>query len=644
MLQAIRDRATGWIAWIIVGLLIVPFALWGINEYFGITGDPEVAHVNDTVITRTMLARQVDMELRATRNRPEGEALKRFQRAVLERMIREELLVQAATDAGLRISDGQLTRAIRGIEAFQVEGRFDPERFKRVLRENGFTIPAFEEQQRRSMLVAQLVSAIQDSAFATPSQVDDLARLQNRKLDLRLVRFSAHQYRQKIQPDAAAIEAYYKAHAQELVKPAQVKVDYLLLDPKALEAGVEVDEATLRAYYEANRDSWITPGQRHVAHILVTVPEAGKEAEALKKIQEIQARLAAGEDFAKLAREFSEDPGSAKQGGDLGVIEPGSLDPAFEKAANQLKPGEVSGPVRSAYGYHLIKLLSLKPARGKSFEEARAEVEAQYRQEAAEKRYYDMVDKLQDLAYENPQSLDVPAAELNLPIQHSDWFTQAGGKGIARYPAVVKAAFSDEVLAGGDLKRASNSGLIELPVEDPKRPPAVVVLHVADYAPQRPLSLEEARAQIVRRIQAEEAARQMQAAAQAILEQLAQGADLKTLAEKQSLSYQEATGVGRSGSKLGREIVDAAFKLGRVDKGQHRETQVQLGNGDLVVLQVTGMQEGDPAKEPEAMRQFLAQFIASAQGEMDMQSVVAALRAEADVAINESNLAKLEQN
>jgi len=644
MLQAIRDRATGWFAWVIVGILIVPFALWGVNEYFGSGGAPEVATINDTVITRDMLGRQVDMQLRNSRQRPDGAALVQYQRAVLESMIRQDLLVQAATDAGMRISDEQLSTAVRNVESFQIDGQFDKDQFTRVLRDNNYSVASFELERRREMLVRQFVENIQNSEFIVAGQIDMMSRLQGRKIDLAYTMISAEGYRQKLQPDDTSIQAYFDAHRDEFVKQAQIKVDFIKLDIRDIEELIHPDEQALRRLYDEIKDTLGMNEQRRVAHILVNVDTPDKEQAALEKATKIRSELDAGADFTELAKKYSDDSGSAAQGGDLGTIEKGVLDPAFEDVAMALKKTEVSQPVRTSSGYHLIKLTELKPGDIKTFDQARDELEVRYKLEEAEKIYYERFEQLQDLAYENPKSLDVPASTLGLKIEQSEFFNQRGGAGIAAFPQVVKAAFSEDVLAAGDLKRASNSGLIELPQKDVERPKTVVVVHVAEYLADRQLELEEARSTISKQLESIAVNDAMIALADELLEKLKSGSTLKQLAEENKLEYKASGLVERADPVVDKAVLDAAYRLGKPAEGKHLDSKTFTTKGDLAVFSILAVEDGDAAAQPQNMRVIIRQMIQKAQADDNLRNLVASLRASAQVKVFESRLIQQDNN
>ncbi len=644
MLQAIRDRATGWIAWVIVALLIIPFALWGVGEYFGVGGEPEVATINDTTITRNALARQVDLDLRDSKQRPEGEQFVQFQRSVLERMIREELLIQAATAAGMRISDEQLSSLVRNIEAFQIDGKFDKDQFKQVLKDNGYSISSFEHEQRRMMQVRQFVQSIQGSEFSVAAQLNNMLRLQGRTVDLGYTVISAEKYREQSKPDNAAIEAHFNANRDQFVKPVEVKVDYIKLDIRDLEAEIHPDEAALRSYYDEVRDTLGMSEQRRVSHILVSVDTPEAEQEALAKITKIRSELDKGGDFAEQAKQHSDDSGSATQGGDLGVIEKGVLDPALEDAALALQQGEVSQPVRSQFGYHLIKLTELKPGDIKTFDQAREELTARYKLEEAEKVYYERFEQLQDLAYENPESLEVAASTLGLKIQQSKLFSRQGGEGIATYPQVLSATYSEDVLAAGDLKRAVNSGLIELPQEDSDRPASIVVVHLAEYVPDRPLELEEVRDRISGQLQKTAVNDAMTKLADDLLGKIKSGGKLETLAAENELAYKANTKVALTDQSVDRAIVDAAFRLGKPSAGNQPSAKVFTTKGDLAVVTLLGVEDGDPAAQPESMLTFMKQMIQTAQADDTIRGLVASLRMAAEVQVFESNLIQQENN
>ena len=338
MLQAIRERAQGWIAWAIVILISIPFALWGIQEYIGVGAEPVVASVNDVEITERDLNRQFQQfrqELRerlGAAYRPElfdGDTLRR---EVLEEMIRNDLVLQTSLDMGLRAGDERVRAAILAEPAFQKGGRFDKATYERIIGYRGESSAQFEQQVRGSLMKNQLLQVVGASEILTDGELQEAVKLRRQQRRFSYFVLPLDRFQNQEPVATAEKEAYYQAHQADFRSPEQVRVEYLVLDQKSVASNVEPDDEALEGLYQSRLDSYQTPEQRRARHILVSLDAGtGQEQEdaARQKIQSIHQRISDGEDFATLAKELSEDPGTAAQGGDLGLFGRGGMDPAF---------------------------------------------------------------------------------------------------------------------------------------------------------------------------------------------------------------------------------------------------------------------------------------------------------------------------
>lgn len=647
MLQSIRDRATGWIAWVIVGLLIIPFALWGVHEYFGGGSAINVAKVNKVDISRNDLNAQVDLELRAKKQRPEGAELQAFRRDVLDRMIREELLFQTAQARGFRIHEAVIVENIRANSAFQVDGKFDQNRYEELLRYNGLSPAMYQARLAREILIEQYLGAVMNSAFVTPKELDTLMELQDRKIDLAYLTLPQAGYEKQVSVSDEEIAKHYDENPEAYMTPERVRVDYLQLDIKTIADSLNFTEEQLRNYYEENKHNFLLPEQRKVAHILVSIPEnKGDDAikQASEKARKIYDELEAGASFSDLAKKYSDDPGSADQGGVIGVLEKGSVDPAFEEAAEKLKVGEYSTPVKTSFGFHIIKVLEIKPGVSKTFEQARDEVDKLYRRQQAENLFFDRSEKLYNLTYENPETLEVAARELGLTIQKSDWFSAAGeAKGLASNPKLVESVFSGEVFAGGNVSRSLNSKPIE--VKDPEHPQdqSVVVIRLADYAPRQARKLEDVKEQIRTTLLQQKATANMQKDAETYLKQLRSGEDMAKLADEHKLEYKAVGMVGRVDQKLDAKMLAAAFRLPKPVNNKASFGSIQSGKGDVLIYTVRAIQEGKPGKEDDPTRKFLGQFMQNMQANIEIEAFVDSLKSQADIEIFEDALRQVNE-
>lgn len=627
MLQAIREKAQGWIAWAIVILITIPFALWGIQEYLGVGGEEIAADVNGSTIS----VRSLDEQTRQTRNRLRtqlGSAYRAelfpeqmLRRQTLDRMIDERVLQQTALDWGMRPGEQMVASAIRGEQAFQNNGQFDNDLYQTILRNNGLSEAEYWASVRQTLTLQQLQQGIVGSAFATKSQVDEYQRLRGQKRTLSYVVIPADTFMADIHPDDAAVEAYFQAHKDRYQLPERVKLNYVVLDVKALADQVKTDPATVKAWYEQHRDEFVAPEERHLRHILIPVKD-GDDAAAKAKAQAIHDKLVAGADFAELAKQDSADPGSADKGGDLGWVSHGMMVDAFEKAAFAMKKGEISEPVKTPFGYHIIQVEGIRGGGDTDFAQVAEQATAAYQKSEAERVFFERSERLAELAYENPDNLSETAAALGLKVQHSDWIDRSGGPGDLSSPKVTAAAFSDDVLTQGH-----NSELLEL------APERQLVLRVVDHQAARPEQLSEVRDKVVLALRTEKAAEAAHKAGEAALAAAKDGADIAKLGEGKHWQYHGDVVASRDDPDVPPGVRELVFELPHPgDKGaQYAGTA--LSTGDYAVLKLTAVTDGDPAKLADTARQLLASRLSAQAGNMDLSGLVVALRDRADVEV-----------
>ncbi len=642
MLQSIRDKATGVFAWVIVVLLIVPFALWGIQEYLGGGSAINVASINDTEISRNALNAQVDRDLRGRKDRPEGAALAAFRRNVLDQMIQEELLFQAAMERGLRIHEVAIVEQIRANSAFQVDGQFDQQRYEELLDYNNLNPSTYQAGLGRDLMIQQFVGGILKSAFVTPAEIDQLLELQGRKLDIAYLQLPLSRYKDAVEVTEEQISQYYQEHKQNFVTAEKIKLDYLILSSQDIEKELKFTDDQLKEFYQDNQDSFITPEQKQVAHILVEIPSTAKEAEATAaqtRINEVYSKLQQGGDFAKLASEYSDDAGSASQGGDIGILEAGVLDKAFEEAAAVLGKGEYSKPVKTSLGYHIIKLLDLKPGSNKSFADAKADVQKMIARQQAETMFLDRKEELYNKTYENPDSLEVAATQMGMNIQTTDWFSRGGLKGddIAADPKVQEAAFSDDVFAQGNPARSLNSKLIELKSKASDGAARVVVVRLSDYQASTPQALEKVKAEIKDTLINKQAKKNMDADMQGWVKLLKDGTDIEQLGKEKDLLYKPAGWLGRVEQGYDAGMLSAAFKAPSPEDGKISFTTAYTKKGEGVIIAIKGAQKGE-VKKDDPMRNFMNQFMQRSQSTAELAAFIAELKSQADINIFESRL------
>ncbi|MFF7107349.1 MULTISPECIES: SurA N-terminal domain-containing protein [Pseudomonas] len=616
MLQNIRDNSQGWIAKTIIGLIVVLMALTGFEAIFqAATHSQDAAKVNGQTISQNELSQAVDMQRRQLMQQlgkdfdPALLDEKMLREAALKGLIDRKLLLQGAEDAKFAFSEAALDQLILQTPEFQVDGKFSAERFDSVIRQMGYGRMQFREMLAQEMLIGQLRTGLAGSSFVTDKQVEAFARLEKQTRDFAALTFKADPAAVKVSDDE--VKAHYDQHAKEFMTPDQVVIDYIELKKSAFFDQVKVNDDELKALYD--KEIANLGEQRHAAHILIEVNDKANDAQAKARIEEIQQRLSKGEDFAKLAKEFSQDPGSANTGGDLGFAGPGVYDPAFEEALYKLNKDQVSAPVRTEFGYHLIKLLGVEAPDVPSFASLKDKLTHELKTQQVEQRFVEATKQLEDAAFE-ASDLGQPAQDLGLKVQTSAAFGREGGEGITANRAVIQAAFSEEVLEEG-----ANSNGVEL---DPE---TVVVLRVKEHRKPEQLPLEAVAKNISAHLAKEKATAELKGKADKLIAGLRDGS---IKAASQSWKVQEAATRGQDG--IDPAELQAVFRLGKpASKDQPVYGSVVLGDGSLVVLQLKGVNEGAAATDEEKAQ--IRRYLASRAGSQDFAAYRKWLESSADI-------------
>lgn len=627
MLHFIRERAQGWIAWFIVGLISIPFALWGINSYLG--GPPEVAVA--TVNDETILQAEFQQAMQQYRERMRSRMGENFdpelfdgievKQSVLNGLIEQKLLLSSSYSLGQTISDAVLSKAIQSTPAFQRDGRFDNEYYNMVLARVGLSPARYEAQLRNDMLNQELINNIQQTSSLTTAGLDSVLQLEKQTRNIAYGVIVAIDQLDTVEVADEDVKQYFDQHQDNYLAPERVVVDYIELTVEQLKADVLVDEEALVAFYADNQDQFVGPEQRRVSHILIE----GADDAALTTINEVKLRLDNGEDFAVVAEEVSQDSGSASQGGDLGFFQLGVMDAEFEKAAFALQAiGDLSEPVKSEFGYHLIKLTATQAEEEKSFADVRDDVESLYRSQQAEELFYEQAEQLADLSYETPENLDVAAEALELEIKTTSGFTRDGGADILSNKKVVSVAFSEDVLVN-DL----NSAVIELSKSH------LVVIHKKQHIPASHLPYESVAPAIKESLRFEQASDKAREQGESKLEQLKSGTAAESVFSDNSWHTSQV--YGRTDKEMSAQILKRAFSLAKPNN-EAQYTGFTATNGNYVVVKLDAVQDGNPADASIEERDGLRSQLARVNGDSELQAFIDSLRAEASIEIFNKNL------
>ena len=624
MLQKIRDKITGWFAAVFLGAIAIVFIFWGIQFESSVTA--AAARVNGEeipmqAVQRAWQDRQNELQQALRDELPES-LVKSEQQRLLDDFIRRELLAQRAAGAGLRVSDADLVEAIAAIPALQVDGRFSRDRYAAVLRSQGRTETQFENDFRRDLEVSQLSNAIGVSAFALPGELSRRIALEGETRDVEYAVLPAAGFAAGAEVTPEQVAAWYEKNAVNLRTPESVDLQYVRLDLADVEAGVEVTEDGLREFYaQVAPERYVSTERRRARHILI---EAGADdAAARAKAEQLATRAKGGEDFAALASENSDDPGSKGQGGDLGWATRESFVAPFSEALFAMAPGEVRGPVQTQFGYHVIRLEEVDPAHQRSFDEVRDELEADFRRERAQARFYEQSQALADEAFASLNELDSVAGKMGLTVQSIQGFTRQGGGPFGAEQEVIDAAFSDEVL-----QERQNSPAISLGEE------SVVVLRVTDHRPPAQRPLEEVRPEIEAALRNEAARQAAEAAVKAAVERLAAGGSLSLVATELGAQPAGPATFSRGDEAIPLELRKAVFLAPAPAQGEVSHGTAVLPNGDAVIFAVNAARPGSMSAEAAVQFAERAQRAAQQTALAEFAAYVAELERTAKVTRN----------
>lgn len=581
MLQAIREKTTGWIAYAIILLISIPFVLMGLNSYFG-GGELAPAAIVDG---EEISSRQLDYayanyqrRLRSVFGGEIPDALNNeavLKEQVRDQIINEQVLSQYVAGNNFRLSNQALTQKITSMSVFQQDGKFSSELYQAELGSQGLATVQFEEDLRRSEEMTQIRRAIVGSEIESKSRQTEQNSFQNQQRKIRSITLPLMS--EGVEVTDAELKQEYDKNAVRYKTQEKVKVDYIEVNLATLKSKIEVTDQELRNYYDDVKEGLTATETRNAKHILLQVDEDASSSDKDEKERQIIAlkdQLNSGANFADLAREHSEDPGSASDGGDLGGVERGMMVEPFEDALFALSEGEVSAPVKTSFGWHLIQLDTIEGGQVPTFEAKRFELKNQLETEKAEGQIYELAENLSNLSYEQPDSL-VPAAEqLNLEVKTTDWFSRNQGAGVASEAKVRALAFSNDVLS---LNR--NSETLELSDNN------LIVIHLNEHQPSALPELDSIKPQLEINVLKSKSRQLTVDKGKQGLEQAKSG-EFDRLADLWGQSITDSGFVKRDSNVISRDLVSLAFKMNKPDMGASFQG-VELASGDYAIVEVS---------------------------------------------------------
>ena len=613
--------------------LLIPFGLFGIDYYFkSPVGGDTIATVGRTQIGALDFDQALRQQAETYRQQFKGSFdssimdSPEIRRGVLDRLINEHLVAIGSERAGIRLGDRQLAERIMSEPAFQVDGRFSKDRYEQIARGMGLSPAGLDERLRRDFREGQYRGAIVDTAFVPKSTLESFIRLSEQSRDVSVVNLTPDQYLPKVKVTPEQVKAYYDGHAAQFTTPEQVKVDYIELSTDALAAQAAAAPEDVKRIYEdeLKTGKWGEPEERRASHILVGLKPGATDADkkaARAKAEQIAAQLRKNpKSFAEVAKKESQDPGSAARGGDLGFFRRGAMVKPFEDAVFKAKKGEIVGPVESDFGFHVIEVTDVKPAKVKSLAEASPEIEATLKKQAASRKMAESAENFSNIVYEQPESLKPAAESLKLPVQHSDWIRKGQP---ANPPYLSSPKLEAEIFSDNSIKAKRNTSAVEV------APNVLVAAHVVEHKPAELKPLDTVKADIEHRLQRDQALKLAATDGEAKLKEVQAGKDA-------GLKWPAPLAVSRQKpGGLYPTVLDGIFRVDARKLPAYAGVETPAGYS---LVQVSKVEE--PKAIDEAKRKALAEQLRDAVAAEEFDATLTRLREKIGVRVSRDALEK----
>ncbi len=624
ILHSIRERATGWFAWVIVILISIPFALWGINSYITPDANPAVAHVGDYKVTVQEFQNAVQNESEKYKGQIDEALIKQI---VLEKLINNRALINYLAGSGQTISKQQVDMRIRNDESFQLDGQFSEDLYERYL-PSAYSKSNYRSSIATELLLQQFSDGIVNSSIVSDQEVERIIQLIKQKRDITYAVIKAENYKDEVGVTDEEIKNYYQNFQNQFENAEQIKLAYLELSRKDMAKNIAISDEQIDKYYQDNLAQFTQPERRQVSHILFSLPtdSDGEAKETVKsEAQAVLDNINSGADFIAMVKEHSKDSGSADKGGDLGFIGKGEMVPAFEETAFALKPGELSGVVETPFGFHIIKLIVIEGGETKPFETVKDKITNTLQFELAENTYFKKAESMQTLAYEQPDSLEPVAIDLDMSIKESELMSRDGGEGIFSNQKLLNAAFSEGVLEEGN-----NSDLIELGDD------RVAVVRIIERIPANVKPLDEVKDKIQTRLMRDAITAKAQEKASELVIQLVDGKSFSEVAEAHSLDIVNTGLVERQTTSVPDYITRKAFTMPRESKFSSTKT----ATGDVAIVAINAIEEGK--SDDKAFFENIKTALLQNKGNINTALSVLQIRSESQIKINNQLLGQQE--
>ena len=620
MLQDIRDNSQGVIAKVIIGFIVAIFALFGVDSIMnGFITSPPVAEINGEEVSEAQLQANTQNLLNSIGGSADSLDQGLLEQIALGQIVEEVLLRQSAQASNMSVSSNRVDRSIIENPNFQINGVFDPDLAIRTMASQGFSIPIYRDTLQQQMLLSQLANAYSSSAFVTDSELERIAGLAAQTRDFRYLSIPLGTRTLGTAISDAQIQSYYTENPQDFTQPETVSVSYVLLDKNIISNEIELDEGVIEAQYETERSAFEGSAEKRASHILFEVGGDLSEEQALEMAATAKQRIDAGEDFEAVALDVSTDTVSAEDGGDIGYTDGTAFPVALEEVLEILSVDEVSGPVISDFGVHIVMLTEDSENVFQSFEEVADRIERQLKSSEVELIYAQRLGDLSNLAFETG-NLETISEELGLDVLISGTFGRTGGSAIFSNQALIAAAFSEEVLLEGN-----NSEVVEL------SPSQAVVLNVLLFNEAAVLPIEEVEPEIAVIIRTQMEREAVQALNNQLLTNIENDESVDQLLADNEIEWLTEEGTSRGAVTVNREILAKVFSMSLADSDTSTYDNLTLTNDTAVIVELNSINAGSIATLPQIDRENMVSGMVADLGNSDFQAYMSNLQENADI-------------
>lgn len=635
MLGTIRDKATGWIAGIIVGLLIISFAFWGVSFYFGQGGDVKVASVNGTDIKLKTFQRAFynfrQQMKSALGKEPSLEEDALIKEQTLQKLVTTELVNQVIKENNLRVSNAQVLQAIKNLELFQGEGGFDRAKYEQTILKLGMKPAYFEQQMRMDMLSEQLQAGLSETLFVMNAELQDILRLKLQTRDITYSILAFDDYSDDTEINDKDIETYYQSHPDHYADPEKVKIAYVELDAAEIAKSIKADEESLRKYYDENKDNYDVAEQRSLTKLFIKVDKDTSEEDKAKakKVMESALELAKqGKTLEEVVKQFTKEGKGGLEFSEHAFMTAGILDKKLDEFLFSADENALSDIIETENGFNIIKVGKIRGGPKNKFENVAEQVEHDYKQAQAELQYFELADQLTTLSYEHSDTLDLAAEATGQVVKETDFFSRNSAKeGILSNAKVISSSFDPELISSG-----LNSEAIELSDNH------IVVLRVLDHKAATTKPLSDVKDEVIADIRKERTTNNIRKAGESIVQQLKSGVKPEEIKSDVKIEWLTADNVKRNDVNVSRAVLRTAFKAGKPVNGTPAIAGQVLGSGDYAVVVVKATHDGNIEENNDEISKATDLELRRTRGSTEWQEFLKDARDNADVKIYKDNI------